>query len=142
MVQRILLAVDGSEGSRKAARFAADLASATRAKLFLLTVLERPTVVPFGPLESYAIGTHESQAQVEAARAMMDEIAAGLPPGEVEKIVEFGVPAEVIAQQAEKLDVDLVVVGSHGHTAAGRFLLGSVSDRVVHHAPRPVTVVR
>lgn len=142
-MKRILLAIDGSEGSRKAARFASDLARETRAQLIILTVLERPTMVPFGPLDAWAYGTRESEQQVAAVKKMMDEVTSALGDQvAAEKRVEFGVPAEVIGDQAEKSGAELIVVGSHGHSAAGRWLVGSVADRLVHHSKVPVTVVR
>ena len=50
-------------------------------------------------------------------------------------------PAEICAQ-AESLGADLIVIGSHGRTGLKRFLLGSVAESVVRHAPVPVLVVR
>lgn len=142
MFNRILVALDGSEGSKKAANFAIDLARATGAKLVLLSVLEQPTLVPFGPLDAYAFGHKEADRQVGEIRTMLDSISHDLPADRVERRVEFGIPADVICEQAEKIGVDLVVIGSRGHTPTQRLLLGSVSDRVVHHARVPVTVVR
>lgn len=141
MVQKIIAALDGSESSKKAAQFASDLARSTGARLVLLSVLEQPTLVPFGPLDAYAFGKKEAEEQLTNVRAMLDSISHELPPERVEKRVEFGVPADVIVDQADLLGADLIVLGSRGHTPAQRFLLGSVSDRVVHHARVPVTVV-
>jgi nucleotide-binding universal stress UspA family protein len=141
MLNRILVAVDGSEGSRKAARFAIDLARSANARLVLLSVLERPTIVPFGPLDGFAFSGMESQEQLSAVRKMLDEIGHELPPAQVDKRVEFGTPAEVIVEQADKLGADLVVLGSRGHGPVGRWLLGATTDRVVHHSRAPVTVV-
>jgi nucleotide-binding universal stress UspA family protein len=141
MVNRILVAVDGSEGSRKAARFAIELARSSNARLVLLSVLERPTIVPFGPLDGFAFSRMESEEQLSAVRKMLDEIGHELSPEKVDKLVEFGTPAEVIVEQSEKLGADLVVLGSRGHGPVGRWLLGSTTDRVVHHSHAPVTVV-
>jgi nucleotide-binding universal stress UspA family protein len=142
MISRILVAVDGSEGSRKAAGFAVELARSSNARLLLLTVLEQPWVVPFGPMDSFVIGPKEDQDRVVAARKQLDEFSAALPAEQVEKHVEVGEPADVIVEQADKLSADMIVMGARGHSAVSRWLLGSVSDRVVHHARKPVTVVR
>src|ERR671936_1369072 len=99
MLNRILVAVDGSEGSRKAARFAIELARSSNARLVLLSVLERPTIVPFGPLDGFAFSGMESQEQLSAVRKMLDEIGRELSPEKVDKLVEFGTPAEVIVEQ-------------------------------------------
>jgi nucleotide-binding universal stress UspA family protein len=142
MVSRILVAVDGSENSQKAAQFATSMARATGARLLLLTVLERPWMVAFGPLDAYAVGPGESDEQVAAAHKQLDDIGREFPEDRLEKHVELGDPAEVICEQAGKLGADLVVVGARGQGAVSRWLMGSVSDRVVHHCPVPVTVVR
>lgn len=53
-----------------------------------------------------------------------------------------GKPADTVAELAEELDVDLIVVGSEGHTGVKRLVLGSVAERVAHRAPRPVLIAR
>ena len=141
MLNRILVAVDGSDGSRKAVRFAIELTRLIRARLILLSVLERPTVVPFGPLDGFAFAGMESEDQLAAVRAMLDEIGRELPADQVEKRIEFGSPAEVIVEQANAAGADMVVLGSRGHGPVGRWLVGSTTDRVVHHCRSPVTVV-
>ncbi len=142
MITRILVAVDGSDGSRKAAGFALELARSSNARLLLLTVLEQPWVLPFGPMDSFVIGPKEDQKRVVAARQQLDEFSAALPTEQVEKHVEVGEPADTIIEQAERLRADMIVMGARGHSAVARWLLGSVSDRVVHYARTPVTVVR
>lgn len=141
MLKRILVAVDGSDGSKKAARFAIELAKGEGARVVLLSVLERPTMVPFGPLDGFAFTHMESEEQLTAVRATLDEIGRELPADQVEKRMEFGTPAEVLIEQAKALGADLLVLGSRGHGPMGRWLVGSTTDRVVHHSPIPVTVV-
>ena len=53
-----------------------------------------------------------------------------------------GDPADAILDVAEELNADLIVVGSKGTTGAERFLLGSVPDKVTHHAPCAVMIIR
>jgi nucleotide-binding universal stress UspA family protein len=62
--------------------------------------------------------------------------------GAVERSVVLGQPATEILTAAEEPGVDLVVLGARGLGLLGRLVLGSVSDRVVHHAPCPVLVVK
>jgi len=142
MVNHILVGVDGSNGSRKAARFAKDLASQAGARLTLLFVIEPPRVIAVGPMDSFLEFPRSSPEEIEAAHKLLDEVADGTASAKVDKIVETGTAAETICAQAEKLKVDLVVVGARGVGPLGRFLVGSVSDRVVHHAGRSVLVVR
>ena len=144
MLKHILVGVDGSEGSRKALAFAQDLASQAGARLTLLAVLELPTVLPFAPMESYAVlpNEHQNEEYMRRLREELDRAAVpGIPPERIDRRVETGRPAEVLCKQAEALGADLLVVGARGAGTVARLLVGSVSDRVVHHARRPVTVV-
>jgi nucleotide-binding universal stress UspA family protein len=61
---------------------------------------------------------------------------------EVSFLVWDGDPGDTIVEAATAEQVDMVLVGSHGRGAVGRFFLGSVSEHVVRHAPCPVLVVR
>ncbi|HEX8821262.1 MAG TPA: universal stress protein [Archangium sp.] len=142
MIKHILVAIDGSESSRKAARFAHDLAQQTGSRITLLFVLEPPRMLALGFLDSELIsGAQRSPEELDAVKRMLDEVAADLPKAQVEKVVEIGRPADTIVEQADKLGVDHLVIGARGLNPGGKWLLGSVSDRVVQHAGRPVTVV-
>jgi nucleotide-binding universal stress UspA family protein len=65
-----------------------------------------------------------------------------MPGWVVEPLVGFGSPASVIIEKSDEWQPDLIVVGSHGRTAAGRFFFGSVSQKLVHDAHCTVRVVR
>lgn len=143
MVKNILVGVDGSKPSIDACHFAMGLAEQTDAKLTFLFVIETPQVIPVGPLSGYVTTSPaRSQEDVKKAEAIVEQIAKERPGLKVSTRVELGQPVEAICELAKTLGADLVVVGARGHNAAQRFLLGSVSDRVVHHAPCPVLVVR
>jgi nucleotide-binding universal stress UspA family protein len=86
-------------------------------------------------------GPQRTPEQMEAVRRMLDEVAADLPKAQVEKVVEIGRPADTIVAQADALGADHIVIGARGLNPGSKWLLGSVSDRVVQHAGRPVTVV-
>ena len=142
MIKHILVAIDGSDSSRKAARFAHDLAQQTNARITLLFVLEPPRMIALGFLDSELIsGSQRSPEELEAVRRLLDEVAADLPKAQVDKLVEIGRPADTIVAQADALGADHLVIGARGLNPGGKWLLGSVSDRVVQHAGRPVTVV-
>ena len=142
MIKHILVAIDGSDSSRKAARFAHDLAQQTNARISLLFVLEPPRMIALGFLDSELIsGSQRSPEELEAVRRLLDEVAADLPKAQVDKVVEIGRPADTIVAQADALGADHIVIGARGLNPGGKWLLGSVSDRVVQHAGRPVTVV-
>ncbi|HEY3447940.1 MAG TPA: universal stress protein [Myxococcales bacterium] len=142
MVRHLLVGFDGSEPSKKALRFAHDLAQQTGARLTALFVLELPTVLPIGPFDTFLVtAPGRDPRELEAARKLLEEAVKDLPQSSVEQKVTVGRPADVICDEAAKLGADLIVIGARGLSTGGRWLLGSVSDRVVHHAGRPVVVV-
>jgi nucleotide-binding universal stress UspA family protein len=134
--KRILVGVDGSDNSLRAAQIAAETAALFRSDIALLCVLQ--------PAESaYYTGmptTEESEKakgeeKLYRARTVCEE--AGLKP---DLKVMLGNPAVAILDLAED-GYDLVVVGTRGISGLSRFLMGSVSTRVVQFAKVPVMVV-
>ncbi len=138
---RIMVAVDGSDASWKAAHHAIALAGLAGAELVAVAVIDAKTI---SRLSIYA---DESLARQRAdVGKMIDHIIAeaerDAPDVNVTGRVEEGSPKERLIQIAEELKADLLVCGAHGWTAIESFLLGSVSDHLVRHAPCPVLVVR
>lgn len=143
MIKNILVGVDGSKPSVQACHYAMDLATQTQAQLTFLFVIETPQVIPVGPLSGYVTtAPARSEDEVKKAEALVEQVAKERPGLKVTTRVELGDPVDTICEVAKSMNADLVVVGARGQNAAQRFLLGSVSDRVVHHAPCPVLVVR
>jgi len=143
MIKNILVGVDGSKPSVQACHDAMDLAEQTKAQLTFLFVIETPQVIPVGPLSGYVTtAPARSQDDVKKAEALVEQVAKERPNLKVITRVELGDPVDTICELAKSMKADLIVVGARGHNAAQRFLLGSVSDRVVHHASCPVLVVR
>jgi nucleotide-binding universal stress UspA family protein len=137
--QRILVGVDGSEGSRRAALYARDLARVTHAHLTLLHVIEP---LPSGPLTAFEEPLTEYYAkQMKWATDYLDELAREIDV-RAEEVVEMGRPSDVICREAHERHADLIVVGSHGLSPGARLLLGSVGSRVAANASTSVTIVR
>lgn len=145
-IDHILVAVDGSQGSRHAAAFAGRLAEALEARVTLLHV--------FHPTSSAEAMGLASLTREGVAQKLHEEAAAyfrgahqamaldGSSEVRVDERVELGDPAGSIVRIAGELVVDLVVLGSRGRTPLADLLLGSVSEIVVRRASCPVTVVR
>jgi nucleotide-binding universal stress UspA family protein len=132
--KKILLATDGSKDARLAARAAANLAEKAGAELHVLHAWQS---VPHPVIDA--------DYYEEAARRLLKEqteVVSGSGAAVSGAHLVMGPPVDAILDLAEEVDVDLIVVGSRGHGMLGRILLGSVSEGVVHHAPRPVLVVR
>ena len=140
-MKRILVAVDGSDASIKAARMAADIAVRFGSKLTLAHVVPKLLLPPdvYGLTIAEVEKEHRAYADrlLEKAVASLDE--AGL---DVTTTVLYGSPAEALAEEAASGDIGMIVVGNRGHGAVARMFLGSISDRLVHIAPKPVLVVR
>jgi nucleotide-binding universal stress UspA family protein len=141
MEKKILVAVDGSDPSVKAAKLAAELAKPLKAKVVLLYVTAPlPEVTQREP----AVEAHLKVTTERFARHMLDRPADTLREMGLEPQLEVrnGPIAETIADMAGAEGYVLVAVGSRGQGAVNRMLVGSVSDRLTHICPRPVLVVR
>lgn len=145
-VQRILLAVDGSPGSKPALAWAAELTRLYRAELTVTSVcpsreVSRALMAATGGWRTVQVAFDECDelGQATLGRAERDLRARGLAPS-VE--LQHGRPAHAIVELAKSLRSDLVVIGSHGHGLAERLNLGSVGSTVKHHVPCSVLVAR
>jgi nucleotide-binding universal stress UspA family protein len=140
-MKRILVGIDGSPASHKAARLAAEVAGRFGARLTLAYVVPRLLLPPdaYGLTVAEVEAEHRTHADevLRQARAELGEAGAA-----AEVSVLQGPPAEALVEAAAATEADLVVLGSHGRGAVARVLLGSTTDRVVHLCPRPVLVVR
>ena len=145
MFKSIVVGTDGSDTATQAVRQAIDLAGSVDARLELVSAYEP---VPAQRLREerreapedlqWAISPREDvDATLEAAADLAR--AAGV---EVNIYARQGDPADAILDVAEERDADLVVVGNKGMTGAKRFLLGSVPNKVSHHAPCSVLIIR
>ncbi|HWH92306.1 MAG TPA: universal stress protein [Baekduia sp.] len=145
MFRTIVVGTDGSETAHKAVAQAAELASSVGATLLIVSAFE--------PVSSTRLREEALEAP-DDVRWMVnprEEVDATLNAA-VELATQVGVssrtfarqgdPADAILDVAEEQGADLVVVGNKGMTGAKRFLLGSVPNKVSHHAPCSVLIVR
>jgi len=135
---KILVATDGSDFSKAAVYQAINLAKVCSSKIYAVGVVEANP-----EFESLAPGLvekmeDETRKHLEAVKAQVTK--EGL---ECETIVHQGEePYEFIVEEAKKLGTDIIVMGSHGRTGIKRLLMGSVTSRVIGHAPCAVLVVK
>jgi nucleotide-binding universal stress UspA family protein len=138
---RILVATDGSGPARAAAEHAVELASATGATVHALFVVDTDT----GWLTVSKADVKDSIREIGegASREALREVEALAREADVqlETAVREGSPEAEIIAYAEEADVDLIVLGTHGHNALKRRLLGSVAERVINGAAVPVTTI-
>jgi nucleotide-binding universal stress UspA family protein len=136
---KMVVAYDGSDHSDRALERAASLAEAND-EIVIVSAARLATLSHDPALGTSAVDPIES----EWARENLDKARARL--GEVKPTVRtfegHGDPADAVVRQAEDEGADLIVVGTRGLNVAQRALLGSVSTKIVHHAPCDVLVVR
>jgi nucleotide-binding universal stress UspA family protein len=145
MFRSIVVGTDGSDTAGKAVQEAIDLAKSVGASVYVVSAYEP---VPQARLREEARQAPEDLQWMINPREDVDSTLsdaadqvreAGL---DVETFAREGDPADAILDVAEERDADLIVVGNKGMTGARRFLLGSVPNKVSHHAPCSVLIVR
>jgi nucleotide-binding universal stress UspA family protein len=142
MYQRILMPTDGSACSQKAVSEGLEVARAMGSSVTFLYAVENigsalwisPESVPYG-LELMDDLKRVGQEALEKARQAAQEVGVTAQT----KLVE-GKPVEVILQEAK--NHDLIVMGTHGRSGLDRFMLGSVTEAVLHRSEKPVLVLR
>lgn len=147
MYEKILIPTDGSECSFKASEHAALIASQNNAEIIILNVLEIHSLAGL-PVEEFARKVNEffkseSGKILEKTSNKIKDYIDNKKLNEVKittKTIE-GSPADMIVQFVEQENIDLIVMGASGKHGVERFLLGSVTEKVVRHAPCPVLTV-
>ena len=137
----ILVATDFSEPSLAAVKHAGNLASRLGSRLLLTYVVEDrlPDLVLSGSTDSKEemLDAHQSKAEASLKTYAQEHLQGHT----VDVVVTQGAPHECIVELAKAKNADLIVVGMHGHGIVSHILMGSTSERILHHAPCPVLVV-
>jgi nucleotide-binding universal stress UspA family protein len=145
--ERILVAVDGSENSQRAAQWAVDLAKKEGASLFVLNVIPIPLYSSSNQTGSTAPAMKEffDKARRDAEAVVQDIVSKAEASGvKVRGEIVENVPSvvESITDYADEWKVQVIVVGTRGLSGFKKLLLGSVSSALVSHASCSVLVVR
>ena len=150
-IKKILAPTDLSELSQVGVRYALNLAKAFGAEVTLYHVVsseellwygekikeKMATAATFGPSDSI-LGKY----QIALTRFLKEHFSDLIPSVKVHEKVELGKPDENIVEKAKKEGTDLIVISTHGRTGLSHILLGSVTEKVVRHAPCPVLSIR
>jgi nucleotide-binding universal stress UspA family protein len=146
MYGSIVVGTDGSETAKEAVRQATELAKAVGASILLVSAYEP---VPESRLRHERNEVPDDVSWMvnprEDVQGVLDEEAERIKAAGVSAVETYpreGDPADAILDVAEERGADLIVVGNKGMTGARRFLLGSVPNKVSHHAPCNVMIVR
>lgn len=148
MFQRILVPLDGSTRAEQALPVAASIARSCDGTLVLLRVVSPvleitpyPAMAP-APLQPALDTTVEEDAARAYLEGLTSEKEGSLQGVRTELKTEVGQPAANILSTAETDQIDLIVICSHGYTGFKRWLLGSVAEKVAHHSPVPLLLLR
>ena len=139
-MQKILVAHDGSKSSDKALKKALELAANSKASITIVSVIPELYLTELSDLERNRILAALSKETADA----MEKIRKSLSGKsiEVKTVIRQGDPAEKILETAQKMKVDIIITGSHGRHGTKKFLMGSVSSKVVDYSKCPVLVVK
>lgn len=143
MFGRIVVGTDGSDTAKIAVETAAGLAKTVGAPLDIVSAYQpvSPTRIKQEEIEAPE-DIHWMISPKEDVEAILKEAEGTISGVPVETHAIEGDPADAILDVAEEQKADLIVVGNKGMTGARRFLLGSVPNKVSHHAPCSVMIVR
>jgi nucleotide-binding universal stress UspA family protein len=146
MISTIVVGTDGSDTAAIAVRHAIELAAALKARLQIVSAYEP---VSDSRLRAERLrAPRDVQWTVNPREEVLELLdcaerdAGGSGVEQVETFARVGDAADAILDIAEEQHADLIVVGNKGMTGATRFLLGSVPNKISHHAPCSVLIVR
>lgn len=136
MYKKILVTLDGSETAEEILPHIQALSSSD-GEVHLLRVAMAHTLPGVDPTDAQAKVVREGEDYLKAVEDRLKQTGI-----KVESHVRYGHPAEEILDHIEHRDVDLIAMTTHGRSGVGRWLMGSVAEKVVRSCPIPVLVVR
>jgi nucleotide-binding universal stress UspA family protein len=133
-IRNILVGYDESTPAKRALTLAEDLAARYGARVVIVTVL-RPIDIPvdvMAPTETYVMSARRAlEREADRIRAQGNRVVA---------FVEVGEPARTLVEIAERLEIDMTVLGRSGKGALARLMLGSVTTSLLHMTTKPIVV--
>jgi nucleotide-binding universal stress UspA family protein len=140
-IKKILVPVDFSKHSAKAAQVGLEFAKAFGAEVQVLHAYSLPVGV-VGPYDYQIPANILAEMRESAARRVDQEVKKLSGAGvQVSGVITEGVPTQAIVEAAERIGADLIVMGTRGLTGLKHVVLGSVAERTIRHAPCPVLTV-
>ena len=140
MFHHILIGYDGSANGKKALEYGIDFAMHANAEVTIVTVFPKVPTYLGSPQYDEIVSRVTAETRQVAEMGAEQARACGIEKVRLE--VLEGSPAECILQVADTRKCDCIVVGARGHDGMAGLLLGSVSDRLAHHAKVPVLIVK
>lgn len=142
-IRRILYATDFSRHGTHGFRYAITLSKHFKAKMIILHAISLPPTIPADPTGGVALTDYFEELEEESKARLKEMLHQAESNGvEAETLLVDGAAHKAVLQEAKRLGVDLIVVGTHGRTGVEHLLLGSTAEKIVRQSPIPVLVVR
>ena len=150
MINRILVAYDGTDLSERVFELALDLAVKYSAELTIINVIPRieippSSIIPFSPMQPAYVQGSEYQlckSRTQLVLEVIKKTKKNYPNLNINAKLKIGDPSDIIVEVAEQDEFDLIVMGSHGTHGIKRIFLGSTSDSVRIESEVPVLLVK
>lgn len=142
-IKKILVPIDFSDYSRSALKYAVNFCKNCNAEMILIYVVEPVIYPPDFSMGQIAIPSVNSEWD-ERARQELEKLAKEEIPStvKVRTVIKTGKPFVEIVETASELDVDLIIIATHGRSGVEHILFGSTAEKVVRKAPCPVLTLR
>ena len=142
-INKILVPIDFSDYSKSALKYAVNFCKNCQAEMFLIYVVEQVVYPPDFSMGQIAIPSVNAEWD-ERARQELDKLAKEHIPStvQVKTIIKTGKPFIEIIETAGELDIDLIIIATHGRSGMEHILFGSTAEKVVRKAPCPVLTLR
>ena len=142
-IKKILVPIDFSDYSKSALKYAVNYCKNFKAEMNLIYVVE-PVIYPpdfsMGQIAIPSVNVEwDERAKQELDKLAKEQIPEGVP---VKTIIKTGKPFVEIVETARELDIDLIIISTHGRTGVEHILFGSTAEKVVRKAPCPVLTLR
>ena len=139
--KKILVPVDGSGTADNALRYGVEMAKTYEARLFVTVVAD--IGVAAYPLMQVNLDRNGFASVKEKAEAVMERVKKQIPQDvNFTPIIRTGVPGNVITSLVDEEGIDLVIMGNSGKGSLSSFIMGSVSQYVIHHVKVPVLIIK
>jgi nucleotide-binding universal stress UspA family protein len=142
-IKKILCTTDFSAPSLKGVDYAVELAKVFKAELVVTHVLPMLPPTSYAPNIAMEVPEFEAILHKESADKLNELVKTRIPAAvKAQALIGHGNAAKEVVRIAGETKTDLIVIAAQGHTAWHDFVLGSVTEKVVRHAPCPVFIVR
>jgi nucleotide-binding universal stress UspA family protein len=135
-IKKILLPIDFSEASTKILQYAIFFAEKCNAKIFIVNVTEYPYTLSGDP----TFTSSATSSAIEKMASFLEDNRDKIPVS-FESTTLIGHAAEKIISYADMENIDLIIIGSHGHKMLDKMLFGSVAEKVIKLSPCPVLTI-